>query len=203
LSSPLAPLTETQRVRRQQRRFIKDGASPDEALRWFSPRQKTRSLRQWRQITGKLFAEHGRCLRIAWTLEWLFGQDGFAYPTDTFLSRELGIPIKKVQSGLLALEKGGVIIRMSVFVNGKVERRIWPSKANIPPTVGNMDTPHDGLNIPPTVGRQNTQEGKRSSRVNLSSTALAARRSADLAEQKRKDRESETEQGADPNAEAA
>lgn len=203
LSSPLASLTETQRVRRQQRRFIKDEASPDEALRWFTLKQRDKALCMWRQANGKLFAEHGRCLRIAWTLEWLFGKNGYAFPTDAFLSQALDIPIKKIQSGLHALEKRGAIIRASVFVNGRVQRRIWPSRANIPPTVGNTDTPHGGSNIPPTVGRQNTQEGKPFSRVNLSSTALAARRSAELAEEKRKARESEIEQGSDPNAEAA
>ncbi len=187
--SALPSLTESQKIRRQQRRFIKDGSTPQDALRWFALKQRDKALYKWRLANGKLFAEHGRCLRIAWTLEWLFGKNGYAHPTDAFLSQELGIPIKKIQSGLHALEKRGTIIRASVFVNGRVQRRIWPSKANIPPTVGNMDAPHGGSNLPPTVGRQNTQERKATQKLKLSNTALAARRSAELAEEKRKTKE--------------
>lgn len=180
LSEVPSPLTDAQQVRRQQRRFIKDSVSPPNALRWFTSKQKTRLLRQWRSATSRKFAEHARCLRIAWALEWLFGKEGYAFPTDAFLSRELGMPINKVQAGLLALERKQSIIRMSVFVDGKAERRIWPSGADIHPMVGNTDTPHHAADLYPTVGRQNLQEGKRQRKAILSNTVLQARRAAEI-----------------------
>jgi len=167
-----------------RRRFIREGSRPAEALIWANNRTRPHALRKWRCAVSAAISDRPRCLRVAWTLEWLFGVNGYAYPTDSFLARELGIQIKHVQAALQHLEKVGAIIRASVFVNGRPERRIWPSSAIIPPTVGNTDTPHDGADLPPVTGRQNTQEGKNTRRMFISSTANAARRDAELREAK-------------------
>ena len=111
-------------------------------------------------------------MRVAWTLEWLFCDDGYAFPGDTYLSRKLDIPINKIQSCLTDLERGGAIIRASVFVNGKPERHIWPSSKII-----EVHTPRNRgteylRKAPPRQNRRLT-----------TTTQDAARRDAELREQ--------------------
>ena len=84
---------------------------------------------------------------------------GFAYATDGYLSRKLGIPANKIQASLCELESGGAIIRASVFVRGEAQRRIWPSSEIIkrsPPVTGGVDTPRHRSEHPPLLGGQNT-----------------------------------------------
>ena len=112
---------------RRRRKFIDEKTTPHGALVWRTARQKAKLFDEWRVAVGKSFPKSARDLRLAWTLEWLFGEMGFAYATDGYLSRKLGIPANKIQASLSVLESGGAIIRASVFVRGEAQRRIWPS----------------------------------------------------------------------------
>jgi hypothetical protein len=172
-----------------RRTYVHASHTPPDALTWRTATQRNRVLWPWREAVNRKFAERPRCLRVAWLLDCLFGLDGYAFATDSWFERKIGLPINKVQEALLALEQGAAIIRASAIVYGKAQRRIWPNSLIIPPTVGDMDTPHGGSEIPPTVGRH-TQYYKNNSRKNgLSTTALAALRDAELRESKAQDRQ--------------
>jgi hypothetical protein len=62
---------------RRRRQFIDENATPLGALVWRTARQKAKLFDQWRVAIGKLFPSSARVLRVAWALEWLFGQEGF------------------------------------------------------------------------------------------------------------------------------
>jgi hypothetical protein len=171
-----------ERASKSRRRFIGSKSVPPLALTWSTKRGKTLALRSWQSATGKTFAEHARCLRVAWILEGLFGDQGFAFSSDAYLSDRLCLPVKKIQDALQRLEKGGAIIRASTFVDAGLERRIWPSAEKIPPTVGNRDTPHGGSVLTPTVGRQISKDRNYAAGLRLSSTQLQARRANKIQE---------------------
>src|SRR5689334_7179957 len=77
---------ETQQVVvRSKRRFIKANTNPQYALGWRNARHKATQLDMWRTSVGRGFCRSARALHVAWCLEWLF-KDGFAYPTDKYLS---------------------------------------------------------------------------------------------------------------------
>jgi hypothetical protein len=176
--------------RKSQRKFISPNATPPLALMWVSNNERKAALVSWMVATGKRFAESPRCLRVAWALHGLVGRTGYAFATDAFLSRQLGIPPKKIQEALHQLDMGGAIIRCGVFTKtGRDERRIWLSSANIPaeeipPTMGDMDTPHDRSDIPPTMGRQKYKKGNDSFSRSSSSTRFLARRASEINEQR-------------------
>lgn len=178
---------------RRKRVFIHEDAVPDNAMTWASLKDKARVLWPWRLAVGRKFAESARVLRVAWLLEWSFSSRGFGFMTDGFLSRQTGIPIKKIQAALLLLEREGAIIRSHSYVHEKAQRRIWVSSKiveGVPPAVGNMDTPRDGAKTLPTAGRQNTFERARSaSKPRLSSVADAARRDAEIRERRNRDQD--------------
>jgi hypothetical protein len=145
---------------RRRRRVIAPDAIPDGVLAWTGKIPKRSALHLWRRGVCRRFATSARILRVAWALEWLFADCGYAYPTDSFLARQTDLPVNKVQAALAELESAGAIIRASVVWGGSLRRRIWPAVAvsdgvSIPPTVGGIDTPHRGTKIPPTVGGHN------------------------------------------------
>ena len=195
LSELPSPLTDAQQARRQQRRFIKEGRALDGALSWRGNRGRAKALRQWRTRVSKTFSARPRFLRVAWTLEWLFGKDGYAFPTDGFLANELGMDVDHVQEALKDLERGNAIIRASVFIDEKPQRRIWPSAALIPPATGGNHTPRQAVDIPPDARGQRSQEGNRHKKPFLSSTVLQARRAA-VINQRRQSRGFEEPEGA-------
>ncbi|EKS28156.1 hypothetical protein [Afipia felis] len=182
--SALPSLTETQRVRRQQRRFIKDGSVPENALIWRGNRARGKALRLWRSSVSRAFSARPRCLRVAWMLEWLFGKKGYAFPTDAFLGNELGMNQDHVQEALKDLERGGAIIRASVFVRDKPERRIWPNESILPPDTRGKVTPRRRANDPPDARGQTSQEGSNFPKTFLSRTVLEARRAAQINQQR-------------------
>jgi hypothetical protein len=179
------------KVRRgvDRRTFVHASHTPENALTWRTKGQRSHVLWPWREAVNRKFAERPRCLRLAWILDFLFGDDGFAFATDAWFERKIGLPINKVQETLLALERGEAIIRASAIVDDKAQRRIWPSSLIIPPTVGDMDTPHPGTKTPPTVGGHTKYYRKNSRENGLSTTARAALRDAELRESKTQDRE--------------
>lgn len=158
-----------------KRVFIRETDRPAAAMTWRTAGEKAKALQSWRIATGRTFPEAARVLRVAWALEWLFGREGFAYATDGYLEKELIIPIKKIQAALQDLERAGSIIRASVMVRGRAQRRIWPSSVivdRIFPATGNMDTPHGGSKPFPIVGGQNTLRKQTSFRVRNSRSLL-------------------------------
>lgn len=167
-----------------KRKFVHESHVPEGALTWRSAKQRNVALWAWRNAVSREFAERPRCLRVAWSLDSLFGGDGFAFPADSWFERRIGLPVNKVQQALLALENGGAIIRASAIVDGLAQRRIWPSSQIIPPTVGGDDTPHRGMNIPPTVGGHTQYYKKNRSKSPFSNTLSLARRDAELREAK-------------------
>jgi hypothetical protein len=163
-----------------QRKFLGANVTPPSALTWNTPGQKARLIYAWRKAVGKRFARSARVMHVAWTLEWLL-KDGYAYATDAYLSRETGIPVNKIQEALKALEDAGVIVRASVFVDGKPRRRIWPSKellGELHPDAGASDTPRQEREINPRRG--GTEYSRRGPTV-----AELAKRGADQREQHR------------------
>jgi hypothetical protein len=118
--------------------FADEEDTPTNALSWRTRSQKAKALDGWRIEVGRTFPESARVLRVAWTLEALFGSaKGYARVTDCHLSRKLGIPLQKIRSSMTKLERSGLIVRSSVAVDGKKHRRIWPARANARPATGN------------------------------------------------------------------
>jgi hypothetical protein len=167
-----------------RRRFLSDPADvPVKAQTWRSPSEKAGRLNLWRTAVGRHFPNSGRVLRVAWTLEWMFTTQGFAFPTDAYLARKIGIPVNKIQSALTELERAGGIIRRSVFMRGKAQRRIWPSVeivGGIPPTAGGMDTPRRGDRHTLHGGGTEYLAKTAASQNRISATQNAARRDAAL-----------------------
>lgn len=169
---------------RPKRRFVHCDHVPEKALRWSKPAERAQQLDLWRCAVGRHFASSPRVIRVAWALEWCFGAQGYAFPTDGFLERKLDVPILKIQAALLELERAGAIIRASVYVRNKSQRRIWPS-SELPmvifPTVGKVDIPHGGVKHLPHGGE--TESFNKESRFpahRISATQQAARREAEI-----------------------
>lgn len=121
------------------RRFISDDDMPAKALTWRTRSQKAKALEGWRIEVGKTFAESARVLRVAWALEAMFGNaKRYARVTDSYLSRKLGMPLKNIQTTMTKLERSGLIVRVSVVVDSKTHRRIWPVRADARPATGNF-----------------------------------------------------------------
>ena len=104
----------------------------------------------WRCATVAKLKRKATLLSVAWRSIACAGS--YAYATDSYISKVLGIQLNHVQAALTTLEQDGAIIRASVFDNGKPERRIWPSTKIIPPKIGGMDTP-EGRTLDTPEGR--------------------------------------------------
>jgi transcription initiation factor IIE alpha subunit len=87
----------------------------------------------WQIAVVAKFKGSSQTLSVAWLLFSLCQKHGYAYASDTYISKTLGIQVNHVQATLTALEKVGAIVRASVFVDGQPQRRIWPSAKIIPP----------------------------------------------------------------------
>ncbi|MBR1270449.1 hypothetical protein JQ629_23520 [Bradyrhizobium sp. AUGA SZCCT0222] len=171
-----------------KRRFIKPSEVPEKAITWRTAAERAQQLDRWRTAVGRHFAGSSRVLRVAWTLEWMFGlKQGYAFCTDGFLERKLDIPIIKIQAALLELERAGAIIRASVFDRNRAQRRIWASSelpATMFPTVGgNTNIPHGGSKtIPHDGGTESSTKESRFSKIRFSATHEAARKDAAIRE---------------------
>jgi hypothetical protein len=130
----------------------KFGGKPEHALTWKTSAQRAARMYNWQCAVMTKFNINHRVLRIAWLLFSLFQKEGYAYATDSYISKKLGIQINHVQAALTALERAGAIARASWFVDGKPQRRIWPSTKIIPPTAGGIYSPCWGVSIPPAAG---------------------------------------------------
>jgi hypothetical protein len=170
--------------KRWKRRFVRENEIPTAALSWQTLGQKAKGLDIWRVEVGKHFSESPRVLRVAWSLEWLFNREGYAFATDGYLSRKLAIPVNKIQSSLTELERAGAIIRASVFVKNKAQRRIWASwiiLGKIPPAMGGIHTPRDGsIEAPHDGGREYLSRSPTRQFGRFSTTQTEARKAAEL-----------------------
>jgi hypothetical protein len=163
--------------------------TPQDALTWNTARQRWARLLGWQVAVSTKFAGSARIVRVAWLLSWLCQKEGYAFPTDGYISKTLGIPLNKVQQALTELQRAGAIVRASSFVDGKARRRIWPSTKIIPPTAGGMDTPRDDRVDTPRGGGTDSIERPRSRKTGrISSTAEAAKRDAERREQREQQR---------------
>jgi hypothetical protein len=126
--------------KRKHRRLFAPG-TPKEALTWKSPKSRAARLYDWQCAVLASFRGNAHTLGIAWLLSTLCEKEGYAYATDSYLSRVTGVQINHVQAVLSKLEKAGAIVRGSVFQNGKAQRRIWPGTKIIPAKSGGTDTP--------------------------------------------------------------
>jgi hypothetical protein len=153
--------------------------APPGALTWKSSAERNRLLRIWRRAVLATFGEQPRCIRVAWVLADSFNtKTGYAYPSNTHLASETALPVNKVQEALLALERGGAIMRTITVQPGSQRwRAIYPAAAVIPtPVVGVTDTPMAGVTgHPQQPGVQNL---RRIPRIQSSQIALAKAESA-------------------------
>jgi hypothetical protein len=108
----------------------------------------------WQCAVTTKFASSARAVRIAWLISLLCQKEGYAFAADSYISKTLSIPVNKVQQALTELERAGAIVRASSFVDGKPQRRIWPSTKIIPPRRGVSIPPGTTGLIPPTAGGQ-------------------------------------------------
>lgn len=110
---------------------------------------------------------------MAWTLEWLFGAQGWAYAPDSHLAHETSLSVREVGRALADLEAGKAIIRDTIRRGRKAERRIYPALDVVreTPAITGQKTPAI------TAGRNPYRK-----RLALSSTVLAAKLAAEIRE---------------------
>lgn len=115
------------RHRQRNRLYLNDGKPPLGALPIPQGRQHL-ALQDWRvAVMCGLSKRNGRCLAVAWSLEWRMKKEGFAWCGNESIAVEAGLPLKAVERALKELEESGFIIR--AYADFK-KRRIYPA---IPP----------------------------------------------------------------------
>jgi hypothetical protein len=120
------------------RRSGSAAGDPATALYWRTRSERAKALDGWRNEIGNRFPDKARVLRVAWSLESMFGSaKRYARVTDRYLSRKLNLPIKVVETCIRKLERAGLIVRTFDNIDGKTQRRIWPARANARPATGN------------------------------------------------------------------
>jgi hypothetical protein len=138
----------------------------------------------WRCATIAKYHSRATILSVAWFLDCLCWKYGYAFPLDSTISKTLGIKLNHVQAALTEMERGGAIVRASVFVDGKPQRRIWPSTKIIPPNPGGMDTPESRTrDTPESWGTDSIRKARTPKSVRIPSTQAAAKRDAERREQ--------------------
>jgi hypothetical protein len=146
--------------------ILPEGQVPDGALTWASAEQRKRALQSWRQAIFSYFGNSARAIRVAWVLAELFNvKSGFAFASDGYLAKATGLRRNKLADTLTALQQDRAIIRVHVEINGKMQRRIYPSAALVHPNSG-----YGG--IPQKKGGQN-MSGTARLRLPRSQLALA------------------------------
>ena len=168
-------------LRKWKRKF--EAGTPADALTWKTSKQRSKRMFAWRVAVMTQFGTSARLLKIAWLLDCLCWKEGYAYATDSYISKTLGLDLRNVQRALIKLEEAGAVIRASSFVDGKAQRRIWPSTKIIPATVAVMDTGHGGPRDTGHGSRTDSLEYTTTPRTGrISSTQQAAKREAELRE---------------------
>jgi hypothetical protein len=129
---------------------------PAGALAWTSARQRGVLRRLWRIAVMRRFSESSRVLRLAWALQELAADKGYAFSTDAHLASETRVPAGKVERALKELQDAGCIIRVHVSKSGRFQRRIFLAAAIIGPT---LDGRQSEPGTPATVAGQDTLHG--------------------------------------------
>jgi hypothetical protein len=148
--------------------------APPGAMIWADKSAKQHRLREWRQGVGRKFGEAPRVLRVAWTLEWLFTDEGYAFASDSFLARETGLHVDSVSKALTALQRGGAIHRVRTGCGRKAERRIYPMVA-----VAQEISARLAGEISAKLAGQNPYRTRLAQKFGLTSTMEQARRDAE------------------------
>ncbi len=177
--------------------ILPEDQTPHAALTWESTAQKRVRLQLWRSAVMKTFGEQARAIRVAWLLSSLFhAERGYAYPTDKYIAKETGVPIKRVQDALAALDDGGAICRVHRVVGeNKTQRHIYAARTLIPQHGGTVATPAVGDGRYPRKLWVQTKKDKR----HISPTAALARSAAEQRD-RRRNGEAGTHQGENPSA---
>jgi hypothetical protein len=110
--------------------------TPIDALTWKTPRQRTKRMFAWQCALMVRFGASPLILCVGWLLYTLAMKEGAAFATDGWMAETLGMERKHIQAALTDLEWAGAIVRASRFVDGRPQRRIWPSNKIIPPATG-------------------------------------------------------------------
>jgi hypothetical protein len=162
-----------------KRRF--ERGTPDGALTWKTAAQRSKRMFAWKCAVLAKYKSRATILCVACLLESLCLKEGYAYATDTYISSTIGIHVNHVQTALTALERGGAIVRASVFVNGKPRRRIWPATQIIPTDMVGMDTHGYGTQDTHGYGGGDSLRYAPTPRTpRMTATQTAARKSAEL-----------------------
>jgi len=174
------PDTKVLHLPRQPHRRLRDGQSPIGALTWVTHRQRARQLHEWRKGVLLKFARELRAIKIAWVLEYLFQHKGYAYISNPKLADEASIrSIRNVERGLKALADAKAVIIVHV---GR-QRRIFPAieiARRAPAVIAGINTGRHGRKTPAVIAGQNKKE----TFTPLSTTQRAARRDAELRDQR-------------------
>ena len=169
---------------KRRRCFVRDGELPEHALTWPSSKQRTAKICAWRTAVIGRYSESARPLRIAWTIEGLAVKKGYAYCSDSYLSKTLGIHTTGIQRGLTELERDGVIVRASVFTGAaEPERRIWLSSkitGGVPATTAGRGTRYGDSEPTRYDSGTESKQYTLTSTTRPSSTQVAAKKAAEL-----------------------
>src|SRR5687768_4596766 len=109
--------------------FIEAGATPAGCLTWRTPREKSLQLHNWRTAVMRTFPEKARVVRIAWTMDSLFTNEGYCFASNGFFSERLLIDPKNVERAMKILADAGAIIRVHVRNGAAAQRRIFAGAA--------------------------------------------------------------------------
>lgn len=164
---------------KRKRTIVHRSHVPDGALRWSGRAEKAERLMSWRRGILRHFRGKGTALGVAWELQGLFSDDGFAYPSDGFLAEVVGVPRNRIQAVLAEMEKVGAIVRAHAIVGRKVERRIFPGAK-----VADEQHLKFGCSVHPKFGSHNTN--RKTASVSGDPIALARR---DAERRAKRDRE--------------
>src|SRR5262245_39118306 len=83
-----------------KRPLIKATDRPAGVLNWSTKREKREALWTWRRSVCNELNKDARAIRLAWLLQQLVTDDGFAFPSNDYLAKEIGSNATKVQASL-------------------------------------------------------------------------------------------------------
>lgn len=109
---------------KRTRLYLVDGSAPPGHLP--IPRgSQDRALRDWRLALMRGFSKrNGRCLAVAWSLEWRMKKEGFAFCGNDSIAKETNLHVTAVERALTDLEDQGFIMRAYAGIK---RRRIYPA----------------------------------------------------------------------------
>jgi hypothetical protein len=172
-----------------KRRF--ERGPPKEALTWKSRPQRAARMIAWRRANIPKLRGKASLLSVAWCLDGLCWKHGYAFVLNRTISEITRLQINHVQAALVELERTGVFVRASVYVEkGKTERRIWPSTQNLPtPRFGVPPHPEIRSRCHPEIWGPDSKRSVRTpNHGRISTTAAASKRDSEVRERRAAER---------------